>query len=532
MHLPEGHLLQRGKYRLVCVVGQGGFGITYKGVWHTEVKAALGSARTELPVAVKEYFFKDYCFREEGSAAVKVHSETGKALFGKFREKLIEEARILSAVQHKFIVNVLEVFEENNTAYIVMEYIPGLSLKEKVEKEGRLPEAKVLKYARQLGEALSFVHRQNIIHMDIKPSNVLIDGQDNARLIDFGVSKRFDDAVQDTSTTMLALSKGFAAIEQYDSEGTMNFSPAPDIYSLGATMYYLLTGCVPTESILRVTHTLTDPLELNPAISLRTREAVLRAMEVSPADRFATIEGMLSALDTPSEACVQNPEGTSLGPAASPSLSADHTELHRPLPVRGDLLTRLWKPKESSPADEKKKVYLAAIFAIVTVALIFVLAATDGNNGVDDASTDADVTSVVQEGDAPAIRQEEPQEPPLPTAASAAPAEIEPAAEPVAEVSANAAIARRIRDLEEKAAMDRVSGMYEVKNITFGKLRIVKKNETGLYGAIDAAGNEQIPCKYLYNDKAAGGRAFARPDNLFDIYDDEGLLLDEGVKRY
>ena len=129
MNLPNGYLLQQGKYKLTQVVGQGGFGITYKGVWFTEVKGALGTIHTEVPVCIKEFFFKDYCDRDPETQAVSVHSETGKQLFGKFREKLIKEAKILSDVHHPYIVNVLEVFEENNTAYIVMEYIAGQSLK-------------------------------------------------------------------------------------------------------------------------------------------------------------------------------------------------------------------------------------------------------------------------------------------------------------------------------------------------------------------------------------------------------------------
>ena len=119
MNLPNGYLLQKGKYKLKQVIGQGGFGITYKGIWHTEVKGSLGAMRTEVPV------------------------DTGKLLFDKFKEKLIKEAKILSEVHHPYIVNVLEVFEENNTAYIAMEYIAGNSLKDKLAKEGMLPEAEL-----------------------------------------------------------------------------------------------------------------------------------------------------------------------------------------------------------------------------------------------------------------------------------------------------------------------------------------------------------------------------------------------------
>ena len=174
MNLPNGYLLQNGKYKLTQVVGQGGFGITYKGVWFTEVRGALGTIHTEVPVCIKEFYFKDYCDRDPQTYAVTVHSETGIQFFDKFREKLIKEAKILSDVHHPYIVNVLEVFEENHTAYIVMEYIAGQSLKSKLEKEGVLPEPCVLNYVRQIGEALQFVHEKHILHLDIKPSNILV----------------------------------------------------------------------------------------------------------------------------------------------------------------------------------------------------------------------------------------------------------------------------------------------------------------------------------------------------------------------
>ena len=299
MNLPDGHFLQESKYQLTNTIGQGGFGITYLGVWNTEVKGELGKIKTKVPVCIKEYFFKDYCYRDKDSHAVKVHSETGEKLFGKFKEKLIKEANILSAVHHPYIVNVLEVFEENNTAYIIMEYIKGCSLKYMLDKEGVLPENKVLKYTHQIGNALDFVHEKNIVHLDIKPGNILIDRDDNARLIDFGVSKRYDIQEQETSTTTLTLSKGFASIEQYDDEGTQSFSPCPDIYSLGATMYNLLTGVVPVESILRATKKMLPPSAYNSNITSKTEKAILYAMEVKPEERYQLVKELLAAIDIP-----------------------------------------------------------------------------------------------------------------------------------------------------------------------------------------------------------------------------------------
>ncbi|MDR1161032.1 MAG: serine/threonine protein kinase [Tannerellaceae bacterium] len=394
MNLPTGHYLQKRKYQLLHVVGQGGFGITYKGILYTEVKGPLGKIKTEVPISIKEYFFKDYCYRVADTYAVGVHSETGRLLFDKFREKLIKEAKILSDVHHPYIVNVLDVFEENNTAYIAMEYIEGHSLKDILEKEGVLPEGKALKYIHQIGQALQFVHEKNILHLDIKPSNILIDKNDNARLIDFGVSKRYDVENKETSTTMLTLSKGFASIEQYDNEGTQVFSPCPDIYSLGATMYNLLTGKIPTESILRATRPLKNPSERNPAITPKTEEVILKAMQINPADRFQTIAGMMEALEMPlpddrkkddtfRELPDEQDDDTivlSLPPKRTDEPDDEQTIVNHKTPL----------PERTAVKKKKKKAWIIAlicIFALIgsSVALLI------GNNGSDPIELPAEI---------------------------------------------------------------------------------------------------------------------------------------------
>jgi serine/threonine-protein kinase len=487
MHLPEGYILQGGKYRIDTVVGQGGFGITYCGVWRTVVKGSLGSTATEVPVAIKEYFFRDYCSRGANGLEVKVHSATGEELFGKFKEKLLAEARILSAVQHRYIVGVLEVFEENHTAYIVMEYIKGCSLKEKIEKEGRLPEAVSLRYIGQIGEALSFVHARQIIHMDIKPSNILIDERDNARLIDFGVSKRFDLPKADTSTTMLALSKGFSAIEQYDSEGTPEFSASPDIYSLGATLYYTVTGKIPTESILRATRELADPRQFNPDLSIDTTKAILRAMETVPAKRFGSMSEMLHALGE------EMKEATVTG--------------NEPLPEREETVVLGVKKKiVAATPSTKRQAYIAMAGAIVAVLVVFMsfLLLIKVNTVKEKRENLAPVNTKTN------------QETPLQEEDRAMTEEIVP-----------------VNTTHSDTPLQRdIATIYEIKKIDFGKLRIVKKQITGLYGAIDREDRERIPCKYLYNESAPDGRAFARVDGLFDIYNDEGILLRQGVRTY
>lgn len=632
MNLPNGHLLQNRKYRLTHVVGQGGFGITYKGVWFTEVKGPLGTIKTEVPICVKEYFFKDYCYRDPDSFEVKVHSETGRALFEKFKEKLIKEAKILSDVHHPHIVNVLEVFEENNTAYIAMEYISGNSLKYMMDKEGVLPEARVLRYVHQIGEALQFVHEKNVLHLDIKPSNILIDQSGKARLIDFGVSKRYDIEQQETSTTMLTLSKGFASIEQYDNEGTQNFSPCPDIYSLGATMYNLLTGKIPTESILRATRPLPAPRELNPAISPKTEAAIIKAMEIVPADRFQSVSEMLVALDFPeaeeeeikkdisSPEYFEEDETTILFTTRLPQSKTDE----------GDetVLNNVDQP--SIPKKKKRKVTLISLLIIIfaSIASAWVLlvqrnkpvppvvevlnAAPKGNS---DPVSETVATDIIEKNNTSAVAEEEPRngsdeknidnrqtsqekpavksevttsrtetaKPPKESTAKdiektvvtpSVPSEEEINAEfetlitsgkskmAEAQVSNGAAdFAKATEEISEaglafsKAAKLKTTdelidliGKCKVKEEEillagrkaqyeeikpFGDLMIVQKKDTKKYGAIDANARERVKCKYLaaYRTQQGYG-AFVREDELFDIYNTEGVMISERLPDY
>ena len=618
MNLPNGHLLQNGKYKLTHVVGQGGFGITYKGVWYTEVKGPLGTVQTEVPVCIKEYFFKDYCYRDADSLAVCVHSATGKQLFDKFKEKLIKEARILSEVHHPYIVNVLEVFEEHNTAYIAMEYIDGYSLKSLLGKEGMLPEQQAIRYIRQIGEALQFVHEKSILHLDVKPSNILIDKQGNARLIDFGVSKRYDIEQEETSTTLLTLSKGFAAIEQYDNEGIQQFSPCPDIYSLGATLYNLLTGKIPTESILRATRPLKRPRELNPAISEQTEAVILRAMQIIPADRYTSIEELLAQLPQStfaptSQAGASAPapsteeEETLLvssggHPSASPT-DEDETIVNTP----SSPLTQ--KPEQVSVQPAKparfKRVAVLLIGFVALVSAAFAIFWQQEAVEIHPENSSLQAETLPTESPAtPSKEEEEPtlteemtaetadkedvaqtnkpetaavtskpttqtgpkQEAKRPTATPAKPLDSQPkpasmnvesryqallqsgkaklAKADFAGAKADLTQAKEAKlteevvrlliqcdeGVEQQQIADRIA-QYEEK-MAFGPYKIVRKKSNNKYGAIDTKGQERIPCKYLSVGIAEQGRAFERPDNLFDIYNTDGKLVGEGLSYY
>ena len=591
MNLPGGYNLQNGKYQLTKVIGQGGFGITYLGVWHTEVKGKLGTVKTEVPICIKEYFFKDYCFRDEKSSHVLIHSETGKILFDKFKEKLIKEAKILSDVHHPYIVNVLEVFEENNTAYIAMEHISGCSLKYMLDVEGILPENKVLRYISQIGQALDFVHQKNILHLDIKPSNILIDKKNNARLIDFGVSKRYDIEQQETSTTMLTLSKGFAPIEQYDNEGTQSFSPCPDVYSLGATMYYLLTGVVPVESILRATRPLAKPSELNKAISSKTENAILTAMKVNPVHRYQSVKAMINELDIPSyfedmpnllteEHTDQHPkideEGTELLSDTNGSQQVDDEKTH--IGKSDDLSQHIRKKKR------KRRILIPVLIFIFAflgygVAYFFELnglGKTVEYIGNEDEVVEPLIDENTDETDtilSPIVNT--PEAPPVETARPEAndrtetgtslegqntlPEEnVDPPTAEMIDAEYNALIESGKAKMSQKNYAEAKDDFGKAQNLrltpevlrlidesevearkanyqefmTFGNLTIVKKLSNGLWGAIDNRGEERIRCEYLGASPSGNNKAFERTDHLYDIFDANGERVGWGLTEY
>ena len=283
MELKKGTILQGGKYEIINSLGQGGFGITY-------LAEQVLLRRT---VAVKEFFMKDCCERDATTSQVTVGTGSQRELVNKFRGKFIREAQMIASMNHPNIVRVLDVFEENGTAYYVMDHLPGGSLSDKVKRDGPLSEHDAMLYINDISSTLAYIHAHNTVHLDVKPSNVLLDGNGRAVLIDFGISKHYDDAGEQTSSTPVGISKGFAPLEQGRDGDVSQFKPSTDIYALGATLYYLLTGNVPPEaSIVNE-----DGLERPSGISDRVWTAIERAMQPRRKDRPQSIGHFLSLLD-------------------------------------------------------------------------------------------------------------------------------------------------------------------------------------------------------------------------------------------
>lgn len=283
-HLQPNTLLQGGKYKIVRFISSGGFGCTYE----------AEHVMLHKKVAIKEFFVKDFCNRDETTSQISVGINSKTALVDKLRVKFVEEAQSICALEHPNIVHVFDVFEENGTAYYVMDYIDGLSLKEIVDKHGAMPEQKAIGYIKQVADALKYVHSQNRLHLDIKPGNIMIDTNDRAMLIDFGASKQYDEVGGENTSTLLGKTPGYAPLEQMGND-VVKFLPSTDIYALGATLYKLVTGVTPPSASLLASGETLDNLPTT--ISTAVRNAITMAMQVNKMKRPQSVDEFLRVLD-------------------------------------------------------------------------------------------------------------------------------------------------------------------------------------------------------------------------------------------
>lgn len=276
--------LQNRRYAIQKTLGQGGFGITYLAYDNVNRRQ----------VAIKEFFMKELCNRNGKTRHMSVPSTGSRKLVDKFRAKFLKEANTIANLSHPNIIKIYDIFEENATAYYAMEYISGGSLADLLEKEPekRFCEVDALHYIRQVAGALNYIHMLGINHLDIKPDNIL---NDNGRavLIDFGVAKRYDNDGHQTSTTPVGLSHGYAPLEQYKSGGVAEFSPATDIYSLGATLYKLITGQTPPDANDVLENGLPD---IEDMMSTQCADAIKKAMRSKRAYRQQSIDEFLNML--------------------------------------------------------------------------------------------------------------------------------------------------------------------------------------------------------------------------------------------
>lgn len=230
-------------YRIERVLGQGSFGITY--VANVRLKGRLGAIESTAMVAIKEFFLRDVSSRN----GQRVFSVSDSTLCSDYRRDFLREAQNLSRLDNDHIVKVLETIEENDTVYYVMEFLSGGNLDQHILSHGKLSCREALDIAIQIGEALKCMHAQHMLHLDLKPLNVMRGEDGHIVLIDFGLSKCFGaDGQPESSTRIGQGTTGYAPIEQHSFNKADGFMPTLDIYALGATLFKMLTGSVPPEA--------------------------------------------------------------------------------------------------------------------------------------------------------------------------------------------------------------------------------------------------------------------------------------------
>ncbi|MGC9371675.1 MAG: protein kinase domain-containing protein, partial [Paracoccaceae bacterium] len=261
------------RYRVVRLLGEGGMGSVYR-AWDLRLK---------VPVALKE---------------LRPQPGLDEEMLQGLREQFEQEAAVLARLNHPSLVRVTDYFEEQSNAYLVMDFVDGRSLVDIVIQEGAQPEGEVLEWARQLLEALAYCHAQGVVHRDIKPQNIIVKPDGNAVLVDFGLVKLWDPTDPRTRTVMRGMgTPEYAPPEQYGAV-TDHTGPPSDIYSLGATLYHLLTGRAPATATERMAmpESFRPLRELAPQVSERVERLVMKALSLSVSERWQTAREMLAVL--------------------------------------------------------------------------------------------------------------------------------------------------------------------------------------------------------------------------------------------
>ncbi|MFM7877673.1 MAG: serine/threonine protein kinase [Microcystis panniformis] len=271
-----GQLLHNGKYEILEVLGRGGFGLTYK-ARHRQLTLEVVIKTPDI-LQKRDTEYEDYVrqFEEEGRKLAK-----------------------FSQTPHAHIVRISDFFTEGQVPCLVMDFIQGQTLMERVKTQGKLSEAECLKYIRQIGSALEAVHRAGMVHRDAHPGNIMIQPNGNAILIDFGIAKEIIPA--GSSSTDYAANPSFAPYEQVYKGSKANRQPSVDIYALAASFYYAVTGQKPTPSMERRldNRPLTSPKEINPNLSDHLNTAITLGMALEKENRPQSMSDWLQQLESP-----------------------------------------------------------------------------------------------------------------------------------------------------------------------------------------------------------------------------------------
>lgn len=393
--LSLGTRLSSGQYTYTVrsVLGAGGFGITYYG----ELNARVGNISGVFPVALKEFFPSSLCERLEGSDTMSYSNPTRERV-EKGRRDFLGEARRLSSLagRHRGIVAVNEVFEANNTVYYVMEYLDGMTLAAKIGTYGPMSEEDMLAVMVPVIDAVAFLHGERITHLDIKPLNIMIvDGEPGGDcrpvLIDFGLSKHYNPDGSATSTINDGgYSEGFAPREQY--RGITTFSPSADVYAIGATMLYCLTG-QRLPSSLDLTEEMIEqaiPVGVSPAM----RRILQRALSLHATGRYRDARELLAAINT------VRPGRPSTGNPLPPGRAVTSTPMPAKQPSSKKVSPEI-APSASVAAPRKTSRTLWIVIAAIVIAMLAgagVYMYNKIGSGADKEKSKIDSTGVKEEG--------------------------------------------------------------------------------------------------------------------------------------
>jgi serine/threonine protein kinase len=292
MELKQGTILQQGKYRIEKKLGQGSFGITYLATTKFSTQTALGKMDVVAKVAIKEFFMSEINTRNKDGSTVE--GSMGN-VFANYRRKFKKEALNLSQLNHPNIVRVFDVFDENGTTYYAMLYVDGGNLDEYINQHNPIKEDEAIEIIAKICQALAYMHEQHMLHLDLKPKNIMRSSTGNIYLIDFGLSKQFNDNGEPESSTTIGLgTPGYAPLEQAKFIQDGAFPATLDIYALGATMYKILTGRRPADA----SDILNDGFQSDSLIKWnRSRnliEVVEKCMAPIKRNRFQTVNDIYS----------------------------------------------------------------------------------------------------------------------------------------------------------------------------------------------------------------------------------------------
>ena len=280
---------QTYSYRIERMLGSGTFGITYLAV----VSDGAGPMNGMLRVCVKEFYMHDI----NGRNGSEVTCSSSDGMFSEYRRKFMREAENLASINHPHIIHVLEAFEQNNTVYYVMEFVAGGSLDSFICKHGRMDEASALKCLAGIAEGLQYMHSQKMLHLDLKPANVMLKNDGSPVLIDFGLSKQYNEKGEPESSTKVGSgTPGYAPVEQANYHDGHGFPVTMDVYALGGTLFKMLTGERPPEASMVLNDGLPVDLLQRYGVSKATIAAIIGAMAPIVKQRTPDVASFVKAL--------------------------------------------------------------------------------------------------------------------------------------------------------------------------------------------------------------------------------------------